>query len=73
MSQQGIEQLIGKSLADLKFFEEFLKDPEKKIQETNLDISGEELQLIKQVDKNKARKFAESFSKNFADRKQSGM
>ena len=69
MSQKGIEQLIGKVLADRGFFEEFIKDPETKIKEDLLDISTEELVQIKKLDKNKARQFAETFSKEFEDRR----
>ena len=68
MSQKGIEQLIGKALADKKFLEDLLKNPEAKIRDEGLDISAEELAQIKKVDAQKAKRFAESFSQEFSNR-----
>ena len=73
MSQRGVEQLIGKALADKKFLEDLLKNPETKIRDAGLDISMEELTQIKKVDAQKVRRFSESFSKEFAGRWQAGM
>ncbi|MBI1870750.1 MAG: hypothetical protein HYS07_06115 [Chlamydiae bacterium] len=70
MSQKGLEQLIGKALADEKFLDSFLKNPEAKVKEAGLDISVDELLRIKKIDTLKARQFAESFAKEFGDRKQ---
>lgn len=70
MSQKGLEQLIGKVLADGELFNKLLKDPDGAIKETGLDISPEELAQIKQVNKEKAKKFAESFATEFGGRKQ---
>ena len=70
MSQKGIEQLIGKALADKKFMEEVLKDPEAKIRQEGLDVSPEEIAQIKKIDSTKARQFAESFAQEFLNRKQ---
>lgn len=70
MSQKGIEQLIGKALADNDFVEDFLRDPDGKVQEAGLDIIPEELAQIKQIDKTKAKKFVESFETEFGTRKQ---
>ena len=69
MSQRGVESLIGKALADKKFLEDLLKNPDAKIRDAGLDISAEELAQLKKVDAQKAKKFAESFSQEFADRK----
>ena len=69
MSQKGIEQLIGKALADKRFLEDLLKNPEGKIKETGLDISPDELAQIKKVDTQKAIKFAQTFTEEFADRR----
>lgn len=73
MSQKGIEQLIGKALLDVRFLGEFLKNPEGKVRENGLDISAQEIAYIKKMDSAKARSFAESFAKEFASRKQTGM
>jgi len=70
MSKKGVEQLIGKALADPKFLEDFLKDPESKIKEAGLDVSLEELTQIKLVDASKAKRFAESFAEEFGARRQ---
>jgi hypothetical protein len=70
MSKKGVEQLIGKALADQKFLEDFLKDPEGKIKESGFDVSPEELARIKQVNAFKAKKFAESFAEEFGTRRQ---
>lgn len=70
MSQKGIEQLIGKALADKNFMVAVLKDPEGEIKKSGLDISQEEIAQIKQIDKAKAKKFAESFAEEFDFRKQ---
>ncbi|MDP3980288.1 MAG: Os1348 family NHLP clan protein [Chlamydiota bacterium] len=70
MSQQGMEQLIGKALADENFLDDFLKDPEGKIKECGLDISAEEMETIKRVDSAKAKQFAKSFGMEFGSRKQ---
>lgn len=73
MSQKGIEQLIGKALADKNFMNAILKDPEGKIKESGLDISPEEISQLKQIDRAKAQKFAESFAVEFGGRLQHGM
>lgn len=73
MSQKGIEQLIGKALADQKFLQDFLKDPEGKVKAEGLDISAQELAQVKRVDPEKAKKFSEIFAKEFVSRKQTGM
>ena len=73
MSKQGIEQLIGKAFADKGFLEDLLKNPEAKIKDSGLEISAEEIAEIKKVDHSKAKRFAESFSKEFASRLQPGM
>lgn len=73
MSQKGIEQLIGKALADKNFMEAVLKNPEGEIKKAGLDISIEELAQIKQIDKAKAQKFSESFATTFGSRLQHGM
>ena len=70
MSQKGIEQLIGKALADPMFLEGFLKDPALKIQESKLDVSPEELSWIQSIDRTKAKNFAMTFTKEFGNRKQ---
>ena len=70
MSQKGIERLIGRALADKNFLESFLKNPEGEAKNAGLDISPEELAQIKKIDPAKAKQFAESFAKEFVDRKQ---
>jgi len=62
--------LIGRALSDRDFMEAVLKDPEGEIRKAGLDISPEELAQIKQVDREKAKSFAESFAQEFGDRKQ---
>lgn len=73
MSQKGIEQLIGKALADKSFMDAVLKDPDGEIRKLGLDISPEEISQLKQIDKTKAQKFAESFAVEFGGRLQHGM
>jgi len=70
MSQKGVEQLIGKALADKGFLDSLLANPEGAIRSSGLDISAEELGQIKAVDKAKAMKLAETFAQEFAGRKQ---
>lgn len=70
MSQKGIEQLIGKALTDEKFREDFLKNPQDVVRNTQLDISSEELAQIKKIDAAKIKQFTNSFAKEFGDRKQ---
>lgn len=70
MSQKGIEQLVGRALTDRDFMEAVIKDPEGEIIKAGLDISPEELAQIKQIDRAKAKGFAESFAAEFGDRKQ---
>ncbi len=70
MSQKGIEQLVGRALADKKFLEDLMKDPEGKIKQSGFDISVQELEQIKKVDSGKARQFAERFSSEFTSRQQ---
>ncbi len=72
MSQKGIEQLVGRALADKKFLEDLMKDPEGKIKQSGLDVSAQELEQIRKVDRAKAKQFAETFAKEFADRQQAG-
>lgn len=70
MSQKGIEQLIGKALADKNFMEAVLRDPEREIKKSGLDISSDEISQLKQIDRAKAQKFAESFATEFGNRQQ---
>ena len=70
MSQKGVEQLIGKALADKGFLDSLLANPEGAIRSSGLDVSDEELAQIKAIDKAKAKKLAETFEKEFIARKE---
>lgn len=59
MAQEELERLIGRAVLDPEFRERLLVDPEKAIQEEGFDLTPEEVDLVKSVDKEKAETLAE--------------
>lgn len=58
MAQKDFEQLVGKALLDPQFRERLFSDPDKAIQEAGFDLTPEEVELVKSVDKGKAETLA---------------
>jgi hypothetical protein len=59
MAQEELERLVGRAILDPKFRERLLADPEKAIQDEGFDLTPEEVELVKSVDKERAETLAE--------------
>jgi hypothetical protein len=59
MAQENLERLVGRAVLDPKFRERLFADPERAIREEGFDLTPEEVELVKSVDKQKAETLAE--------------
>ena len=59
MAQEELERLIGRAILDPEFRKRLLVDPETAIQKEGFDLTPEEVELVKSVDKDKAETLAE--------------
>jgi hypothetical protein len=55
MAREDVERLVGRAVLDPEFREKFFADPEGAIREAGLELSEEELDRVKQVDREKAK------------------
>jgi hypothetical protein len=59
MAQEDLERLVGRAILDPEFRQRLFVDPERAIQEGGFDLTPEEVELVKSVDKEKAGTLAE--------------
>jgi len=68
VARDDIERLIGKAIIEPAFLRELLQDPEAAARTAGIELTGEEVEAIKQVSREQAMKFAEEFESRIVKR-----
>ncbi len=55
MAKEDLERLVGRAVLDADFREKLFADPEAAIREAGLDLTDEEMDWVRKVDRAKAK------------------